>query len=270
MNDSKISIIMSVYNSEDTLSEAIDSIIEQTYGDWEFIICDDCSTDSTPDILEKYRLQYPDKFILLHNDKNMRLSYSLNRCLEKATGTYIARMDADDRSDPTRFERQLSFLKEHPEIDLVGTAMRRFNESGLADSVVKPEFVDKYSMRKDTPFNHATILTYKKVYDSLNGYTVSPRTVRGQDYDLWFRFFHADYKGYNMPDDLYYVREDMNAIRRRTFKVRWNTFKTTCYGFRLLGFPKWWLIKPFFSMLLKSLVPYRIISMYREYQKGKA
>ena len=147
MNNSKISIIMSVYNSADTLSEAIDSIIEQTYGDWEFIICDDCSTDSTPDILEKYRLQNPDKFILLHNDKNMRLSYSLNRCLEKATGTYIARMDADDRSDPARFERQLSFLKEHPDIDLVGTAMRRFNESGLADSVVKPEFVDKYSMR---------------------------------------------------------------------------------------------------------------------------
>lgn len=266
-NNGIISVIMAVYNCEDTLNEAIDSILSQTYDNWQLVICNDCSTDRTQSILEEYQRQYPDRFILLRNEKNMRLSYSLNRCLKKATGSYIARMDGDDRSTPDRFEKQVAFLRDHPEYDLVGTAMRRFNDDGLADTVEKPEFVDKYTMRTSVPFNHATIMTYPSVYERLGGYTVSERTNRAQDYDLWFRFFHAGFTGYNIQEPLYLVREDMNAIRRRTFRVRWNAFKTTRYGFRLLGFPKRWLIKPFLTMLGKSLVPYRLILLYRNHQK---
>lgn len=260
---------MAVYNCEKTVREAIDSILAQTYTNWQFIICNDCSTDQTQSILEEYQRKYPDKFVLLQNDRNMRLAYSLNQCLKKATGDYIARMDGDDKSAPERFEKQISFLQEHPEYDLVGTAMRRFNEEGLADTVYKPEAVDKLTMRRKVPFNHATIMTYPSVYQALDGYTVSKRTSRTEDYDLWFRFFHAGFSGYNLQEPLYLVREDMNAIRRRTIRGRWYGFQTTCFGFRLLGFPKRWLIKPFFVMVGKSLVPYRIIMLYRNYQKQK-
>lgn len=269
MENSKISVIMSVYNCESTLREAIDSILDQTYTNWEFVICNDCSTDHTQEILESYKQRYPEKFILIRNEQNMKLAYSLNHCLKYATGHYVARMDGDDISVPDRFEKQIQFLRQHSQYDLVGTAMRRFDDKGPADVVTKPVVVDKFTLRNAIPFHHATILTYRSMYEKVNGYTVAERTKRAQDYDLWFRFFHAGFSGYNLQEPLYLVREDMNAIKRRTFKVRWNAFKTTRFGFQLLGFPKRWLVKPFIMVFFKSLVPYQMIGLYRSYQKKK-
>lgn len=266
----KISVIMSVYNAAETLRESIESILEQTYTNWEFIICNDCSTDNTQEILDEYQTKYPDRFILLRNQENRYLAYSLNRCLEVATGEYVARMDGDDLSVKTRFEEQVAFLSSHPEYDLVGSSMQRFNQEGLADIDYKPEAPDRNYMKITVPFNHATIMTYPRVYEKLNGYTVAKRTVRGQDYDLWFRFYYEGFCGYNLRQPLYLVREDMNAIRRRTFKVRWSTFQTTRYGFKLLGFPRYLLVKAFFVTLFKSLTPYRALSWYRAYQKKES
>lgn len=263
----KISVIMSVFNCEKTLREAIESVVAQTYENWEFVICNDASTDGTQAILDEYKSRFPDKFILIANEENMRLAFSLNRCLEYATGEYVARMDGDDISVPERFEKEIAFLQAYPEYDLVGCAMQRFSEEkGFADIVWSKEHVDKYSMRNGPPFCHATILTYKRVYDALGGYTVAERTKRAQDYDLWFRFFAAGFSGYNLQEPLYLVREDMNAIKRRTFKVRWNAFKTTRYGYKLLGFPKLWLAEKFFLMIGKSLIPYRLVYYYRKRQ----
>ena len=270
MENETISVLMGIYNCADTLPEAIDSILRQTYPDWQLILCDDCSTDDTYEVARSYQEQYPDKIILIRNETNSRLAYTLNHCLENATGKYLARMDGDDISVPERFEKELTFLRQHPEYDLVGCAMQRFSsEDGLADVVQPSEYVDKYSIRNGPPFCHATIMTYKRVYDALGGYTVSKRTMRAQDYDLWFRFFAAGYRGHNLPEALYLVREDMNAIKRRTFQVRWNAFRTTVIGYRLLGFPKRWLIKKFFRMILKSLVPYRLIYWIRRIQAKK-
>lgn len=265
MNE-KISIIMSVYNCEQYLRESIDSILAQTYENWEFIICNDASTDGTQAILDEYKEKYPEKFILIANETNKRLAFSLNHCLKYATGDYIARMDGDDISTPDRFETELRYLKEHPEIDLVGSSMQQFNENGNLQIVAKPENVDKYAMRDIVPFNHATIMTYRRVYETLGGYTVAKRTNRAQDYDLWFRFFAEGYAGHNLPEALYLVREDMNAIKRRTFKVRWYAYQTTRIGFKLLGFPRRWLVKEFFRTLIKSLVPYRLAYWYRKRQ----
>lgn len=265
----KISIIMGIYNCSETLPEAIDSIIAQTYENWELIMCDDCSTDDTYKVAEEYKNKYPDKIILLRNEKNSRLAFSLNHCLKYATGEYVARMDGDDISVSERFEKQIRFLKEHPDVHLVGTAMQRFNEDGLHDIDYPPENIDKFVLRKRSPFNHATILTYKRVYDELDGYVVAERTIRGQDYDLWFRFFHKGFVGDNIMEPLYFVREDKNAIRRRTIKVRIDTYKTTRIGFKLLNYPKSWLIKETFVMILKCLTPYFIVDKYREYQAKK-
>lgn len=76
--------------------------------------------------------------------------------------------------------------------------MQQFNENGLLGIETRPEHTDKWTLHKTIPFNHATILTYKYVYDTLEGYVVAPRTVRGQDYDLWFRFFHQGFAGDNL------------------------------------------------------------------------
>ena len=113
-------------------------------------------------------------------------------------------------------------------------------------------------------------MTYKWVYDELGGYTVARRTRRGQDYDLWFRFFAKGFKGANIQEALYLVREDVNAIKRRSFINRWVTFPTIVYGYNLLGFPKVLILQDFCIRLAKSLVPLWIVEKYRNYQKNKS
>ncbi|MDK0922904.1 glycosyltransferase family 2 protein, partial [Clostridium perfringens] len=106
MNDKKIkvSIIMGIYNCEKTLSDCIDSLLNQTYTNWELIMCDDSSTDCTYKIAKRYAEKY-NNIILLRNETNKKLSATLNRCLEVAKGEYVARMDADDIALPTRLEK---------------------------------------------------------------------------------------------------------------------------------------------------------------------
>ena len=258
---------MSVYNCEKYLKDAVESIINQTYDNWEMIICDDASTDGTYQLAKQYKDRYPDKIVLIQNESNKKLAYSLNRCLEKAQGEYIARMDGDDISLPERFEKQVAYLQQNPDVDLVGCAMQRFNDEGTADILHAIEKPDKYSMRHGSPFMHATIMTYKRVYDQLHGYTVEERTNRAQDYDLWFRFFYEGFVGRNIDEPLYMVREDYNAVKRRSFKVRYNAFKTSRIGYKMLGFPKTWICKEAVSTFGKAIVPRFIVRLYRDYQK---
>lgn len=269
MEQGKISVLMGIYNCADTLGEAIDSILRQTYTHWELILCDDCSADGTYAVAKTYAEKYPEKIILLRNEKNSKLAFTLNRCLSAATGEFAARMDGDDKCTPDRFEKQLAFLKAHPDAVLCGTAMQRFSDKGGFGSVdVRPAAPDKFTPHTTVPFNHATVLAYKSCYDALGGYTVSPRTVRGQDRDLWYRFFAAGFKGVNTDEPLYLVREDEAAIKRRTAKVRWNSFKTDIIGYKMLGYPVTWYIRPIIN-LAKVLVPTKAILAYRNMQTKK-
>lgn len=265
----KISVIMGIYNCMDTLPEAIESIMNQTYDNLELIMCDDASKDGTYEVAESYQRKYPDRIILIKNEVNSKLAYSLNHCLQYATGEYVARMDGDDISVPERFEKQIAFLKANPDVDMVGSEMQHFNESGMGNIVRVPSRPDKYILRKQQPFIHATIMTYKRVYDELGGYTVAERTNRAQDYDLWFRFYDKGFVADNIHEPLYLMREDDAAFKRRTFKVRWNAFKTTRYGYKLLGYPKSWLVRSFIKMIVKSIVPIQAVKSYRKLQKKK-
>ena len=133
MNQPKVSVIMGIYNCEKTLSEAIESIIRQTYENWELVMCDDGSTDRTYAVADQYRKQFPEKIILLKNERNRKLSYTLNRCLQAARGELIARMDGDDISRSDRLQKQVDYLLSHPDLQVVGCAMQRFDEKGLHD-----------------------------------------------------------------------------------------------------------------------------------------
>lgn len=269
MDYGKISIIMGVYNCEKTLAEAIESILAQTYNNWELIMCDDCSTDGTYNVTKKFAEKFPKRIKILKNEVNSRLAFSLNHCLQYATGEFIARMDGDDKSLPDRLEKQIQYLRENPDIDLVGTAMQRFNEKELADIVKSINHPNYYTLHNAIPFHHATILARREVFEQLNGYTVSKRTNRAQDYDLWFRFYHAGFRGENLQEALYLVREDEAAIRRRTAKVRLYGLQTTWIGFKLLGYPWYWLIKPTLITFLKVLTPYKAVDLLRKLQKAK-
>ena len=268
MEKDLISVIMAIYNCAPTLPEAIESIINQTVTNWQLILCDDCSTDDTYAVAKRYADS--DKRIkLIKNETHSMLPYSLNHCLENADGEFIARMDGDDISVPERFEKQIAYLHAHPDCKVVGTAMRRFDGDKLGDIAYCPENPDRYTLHKGLPFNHATIMMRKETYDALGGYTVSKRTVRGQDRDLWFRFFHAGFSGNNLMEPLYMVREDINAIKRRTPYDRFRSYKTTLFGYRLLKYPWYWYIRPTLE-LSKCLVPSKAMLAIRRIQAKKS
>ena len=260
----KVSVIMGVYNCEATLAEAIDSILHQTYPHWELVMCDDGSTDGTYALAEKYQREHTEKIVLLKNEQNRKLSYTLNRCLKAATGELIARMDADDISHPDRFEKQVCYLQEHPSVQLIGTAMCCFDKNGFHGVMHPPVQPDSKALVSSTPFFHATIMTYKRVYDALGGYSLEKRAERVEDIDLWFRFFAHRFSGQNMDEALYDVREDLNAIRRRTLQARIHSIQTRAAGYRLLGFPMYWLIRPAVILFAKGLVAPHIASYIRK------
>lgn len=253
MND-KVSVIMACYNCAETLPKAIDSILAQTYENWVMICCDDGSKDNTLEVLNSYKERYPEKFVIIKNNGNRQLPYSLNHCLKYVETELVARMDGDDWSTPDRFEKQVSFLKAHPEYDLVGTGVAVNDGKTQIASIIKTEIPTKETMLHQNAFSHATIMTYKRVYDQLGGYSLDPTVLRVEDVDLWCRFLAAGFKGYNLPDELYVILEDRNAVKRRTLKARLNSAKTRSRGYRLMGFKGITLYKPYL-IVLKAFVP---------------
>ena len=117
---------MSVYNASKFLNEAIESILNQTYKNFEFIIIDDGSTDNSTQIIEKYK-KIDERIVFIENEKNVGLTKNLNKAIKLSTSDYIARMDADDISDVKRLEKQIKFLQENKDISIVGSCAKYIN-----------------------------------------------------------------------------------------------------------------------------------------------
>ena len=262
----KVSIIMGIYNCEKTLRESIDSIINQGYDNWELIMCDDCSTDSTFCIAQRYKDMYPDKIKLINNEFNLTLAPTLNKCLKIASGEYIARQDGDDISVSNRLEVQVEFLERNLQFDLVASSMTSFDENGVKGvRGWNKQIPQKQDLIYSVPFCHATIMTRAKVYKDLSGYRVNKYTTRCEDVDLWFRFFDKGFRGYNLQEPLYMVRDDNEAYKRRTFRNYFNLFLVNLNGYKLLKVSKkyyLYLLKP----LLSAITPNFIIKIYHKTQ----
>lgn len=237
MVNHKVSIIMGIYNCADTLPEAIDSIVTQTYKNWELIMCDDGSKDDTYLIAEEYKKKYPEKIILIKNLENIGLNKTLNHCLKYATGDYIARMDGDDVSLPTRLEKEVQFLDANPDYAIVSCPMLYFDENGVFGSRDMIEYPTKYNFITGTPFCHAPCMVRAEAYRKVNGYSTDKKTLRAEDYNLWFRMYALGYKGHNLQEALYKMRDDMNAYHRRKLKFCINEVYVRWTGYKMLGLP---------------------------------
>ncbi len=183
----RVSVLMSVYNGERYLREAVKSILNQTFTAFEFIIIDDCSTDNTWQILTAYAAQDP-RIVLIRNEENFGLTRSLNKGLALALGEYIARQDADDVSVPDRLSTQVCFLKKHPEVGAVGAAVRLIDDKGRLLSVAHPPTDHKtlYAyLLLDNCLCHSTLFARSSLLKQLGGY--NPNLPYAQDYDLWWR-----------------------------------------------------------------------------------
>lgn len=257
----RISILMGIYNCAPTLSEAIDSLYEQTYKDFKLILCDDGSTDNTYEIAKEYSNKYSN-IILLRNEKNMKLAYTLNHCLEYADTEYVARMDGDDISLPERFAKQIRFLDENPEYSLVSCPMIYFDETGdwgQGRAIEKPN-IDTF--KKGTPHCHAPSMIRTAVIKEVGGYTDTKETIRVEDYYLWYKIYKAGYKGYNLQEALYKMRDDKDAMSRRTFKSRWNGFIVKRHILKDLGIRNATLNS--LPEILKAFIPPYIMKSIRE------
>lgn len=261
-----ISVIMGIYNCGDTLSEAIDSIVNQTYDNWELIMCNDGSTDNTFDIAKAYKEKYPNKIVLIENEHNMGLNYTLNHCLEQAKGEFIARMDGDDISLPQRFEKELNFLLENPQYAIVSTPMEYFDENGtfrVGNQNGEPEIT---AMVVGTPFCHAPCMVRKEAYDAVGGYSVDEKLLRVEDWHLWIKMYSKGFKGYSIPEPLYRMRDDRNAVMRRKFKYRLNEAYVGRQAVKLLNLPKKYYIYSLRSIIV-GLLP-KFIYQYLHSRKA--
>lgn len=261
----KVSIIMGVYNCSQTIGAAIESIMHQTYPNWELIIGDDGSDDDTYQIAENYRHMHPEKIIVFRNDRNIKLAATLNRCLEYATGYYVARMDGDDISLPERLSKQVAFLQRNPEISLVGTAIYSLCDSKYKIRPIK-EYPDYLSLQKGVPFVHPTIMTYKRVYEQLGGYTVAARTNRCEDVDLWFRFFDAGLRGGNLNEPLYIYTIPMHKETVKDYLGKW---RTRVIGYKILRFPFRAYVVLTLKILIRVICPETVFQIYRKIRYGR-
>ena len=181
-----ISVIMSVYNEENYIADAIGSILEQTYDNFELIIIDDCSKDKTPDIIRTFN----DKRIrFVQNTENVGLTCNLNKALEMAKGTFIARMDSDDISLPERFERQLCYLYDHPEISLVSCQTETFGDKKLVENVIKDPDILKATMLIRPVLAHPGFMFRREVIEK--GFRYDESFRQAQDYDFAARLTRA-------------------------------------------------------------------------------
>lgn len=235
----KISVIMGIYNCAATLPEAIDCILAQSFPDWELILCDDGSADETLQVAGKYSGAYPGKIIVLQNETNIGLNQTLNRCLEVAKGEYIARMDGDDRCSPNRFEIELAALEAEPEIAIVSTDMEFFDESGVWGAISHPDYPQAQDFAHGSPFCHAPCMVRREAYGAVGGYSVGKRLLRVEDYHLWLKMYAAGFRGKNIHQPLYQMRDDRSAYRRRKFCYRVNEAYVKALSVKKLKLPVW-------------------------------
>lgn len=181
-----VSVVMAVYNGQPYLEASIQSILNQTFKDFEFIIINDGSDDGSEEVLE--RSAEKDERIQLVHQENRGLITSLNRGLDRAQGKYIARMDADDISSPRRFERQVDHLNGCPDVGVVGTQVEVINEEGSRIDHWKPPTSTSliaWRLLFNAAYVHPSIMARRKLLEKLDGYSRS--AIYSEDYELWTR-----------------------------------------------------------------------------------
>lgn len=268
MGDKKVSIIMGVYNCESTIEECIKSILNQTYKNWELIICDDFSSDNTYEIVKKFKKIYPEKIKMIRNESNLTLGPTLNRCLSLANGDYIARHDGDDISLENRLEKQVEFLNKNIQIDLVGCAIDLLDDITVYGKRSMKKEPNKIDYIKGSTFAHPTIMTRNYVYKELSGYSEEVDAIGVEDYELWIRFFENGFKGYNICESLYVLREDRNSYRRKIIKRRINGIKIMRKGIKRLNLGIIYNLLIFRS-IIAIIVPKDILRKYHRKKYSK-
>ncbi|MBI5793659.1 glycosyltransferase [Candidatus Uhrbacteria bacterium] len=258
----RVSILISVWNSERSVRAAVQSLLDQTYRDFELLIVDDGSSDQTPTILNQLSQRDP-RVRIITNETNLGLTRSLNLALGQAQGVLIARMDADDIALRDRLQKQVAFLDTHPDIGIVGTAYQFIDTHDQVIGERHPDTQDaqlRHSLIRFNPFLHSSVMMRRELLDRVHGYDEIYR--RAQDYDLWMRLSPLT-KLANLTDILMQKRFTTGMISyarereqiRSALRVRWHAIRGHQYPWWCLFF----LVKP----LLATILPASVVRLVR-------
>ncbi len=247
-----ISVIMSVHNQSEYLPDAIESLLHQTYKNFELIFIDDGSTDNTWKILNKYKTKQTK---LIKHLKKQGLAKSLNQGIKISTGKYIARMDADDISYPQRLEKQLSCLEQNPNVAICGTAADLINRYGQIIGTKKFPQKPKSVIMRYNPLIHSSAMIRKNILNQVGKYDESLNGA--EDYDLWLRL-GAKFDLINLSETLMKYRINPQGISWRKLKhVEWQSLRCRFKALTKYDYPKWQLIytlKPALSFVFPAWV----------------
>ena len=200
-----VSVLLSTYNSEETIEESLFSILNQTYKNLEILIVDDGSTDNTEEICKKFQLN-DERILLFSNKKNIGLTKSLNSLAQKASGSLIARQDADDVSLPERIEKQIQFMNKK-KLDAVTTRslVKQNNKKRPGISFYIP---NKLLINRKNPFIHGTLIIKENVFKDIGYY--DERFYFAQDYKLFYDLLNKGYKVKTLNEALYILNTENN------------------------------------------------------------
>jgi glycosyltransferase involved in cell wall biosynthesis len=232
----KVSVVMPAYNAEKYIAAAIESVLSQTFKDFELLVVDDGSTDRTQPIIDQYR-RADERVVLLKNDQNLRLAKTLNRGIEAARGKYVARMDADDISLPERLEKQIDFLEKNSEVSIVGGTMEVVDEAGGKRGERRYWESDEEIRKRIflfSPFCHPAIMIRKAVLEKSGLY--DPDYNPAEDYEFYLRVgIHSKFA--NLADPLIKYRvisgsmttSRLKEMELKTIKARKKFFDSPAY-----------------------------------------
>jgi glycosyltransferase involved in cell wall biosynthesis len=211
-----VSVLMPVYNSEQFLAQAIDSVLAQTWTDFEFIIVDDGSTDQTGAILQAYAAR-DRRIVLQRHGRNLGLTRALNAGLAVARGRFVARHDADDLSLPQRLERQVRCLDDRPEVGLLATAITLIDDRGqvLRDRYFDTHLTNEALQRQllnNICIGHGSVVMRRECLDRVGGY--DPALEPSEDHDLWLRLAEITQLA-SLPEPLYAYRQHPASVSHR-------------------------------------------------------
>jgi len=250
----QVSILMAVYNQKATIIRAINSIINQTYSNWEMVIIDDHSTDGTYALLVEVA-QSDQRIKVYRNEKNIGLAKSLNFGATKISNQLIARMDGDDISKSTRIEKQIAFMLENPSIDVVGTGAELIDDNGeFINLSLLPESHEdlKDIIVKKSVFFHPSVMIRKSFFDITGGY--SENLIRGQDYELWIKGLYRGAKYHNLQEPLIEYR---TSSKNKSINKVFYEFYARGYATIKFGYYRG-IIYAFVDLIKNILVHYRL------------
>lgn len=261
-----ISVLMSVYKSEkaEYLNKALKSVWDdQTLKPDEIVIVEDGPLgEDLVAVIESWKERLQEKFSVLKNATNIGLTKSLNKGLQHVKSHFIARMDSDDISAPQRFELQVKYLNEHPDVSIVGGSLQEFDDKNECLSVRRypqtNEEVVKY-IYKASPLAHPAVMMRRSMFDAGLRYNEKYRT--SQDIALWYDALCAGYKIGNIEEIAVHFRRDANVFKRRSRKKAMNEYRIYMNGIkRLYGVITWRYIYPMLRIMFR-LMPVKIIRM---------